>query len=46
MTAHVNLGFNQGRLRNDPYSPLKGTGNHIRHIPVTKASDYRNAKIK
>jgi len=44
-TAHANLGFNKGTLLDDPRSLLKGTGNLIRHIPVTQASDYRNPKV-
>ena len=44
-TAHVNVGFNKRTLLNDPHSLLKGTGNLIRHIPVTQASDYRNPKV-
>lgn len=45
-TAHLNLGFNKGTLLKDPHHLLQGTGNLIRHIPITKPSDYRNAKVK
>lgn len=45
-TAHLNLGFNKGTLLKDPHKLLQGTGNLIRHIPVAKAGDYRNAKVK
>lgn len=45
-THHLNLGFNKGTLLNDPHKLLTGTGNLIRHIPVTKPSDYRNTKVK
>lgn len=45
-TNHLNLGFNKGTLLKDPYKLLKGTGNLIRHIPVTAPADYRNSKIK
>jgi len=45
-TSHLNLGFNKGTLLKDPYQLLTGTGNLIRHIPVDKASDYRNKKVK
>ena len=45
-TSHVNLGFNKGTLLDDPHKLLKGTGNLIRHIPVNKAIDYRNKKVK
>jgi hypothetical protein len=45
-TAHLNLGFNKGTLLKDPHHLLQGTGNLIRHIPITQSSDYRNAKVK
>jgi hypothetical protein len=45
-TAHLNLGFNKGTLLKDPNKLLQGTGNLIRHIPITQPSDYRNAKVK
>jgi hypothetical protein len=45
-TNHVNLGFNKGTLLHDPNDLLKGTGNLIRHVPVTKPSDYRNGPVK
>lgn len=45
-TAHLNLGFNKGRLLKDPHKLLHGTGNLIRHIPVTKPGDFRNNKVK
>lgn len=45
-TNHLNLGFNKGTLLNDPYGLLTGTGNLIRHIPVTSPADYRNKKVK
>lgn len=41
-TVHLNLGFNKGALLPDPQGLLKGTGNLIRHIPVTRPEDYRN----
>jgi hypothetical protein len=43
---HVNLGFNNGTLIDDPLKLLTGTGNLIRHIPITKSDDYRNPKVK
>lgn len=43
---HLNLGFNKGTLLNDPHQLLKGTGNLIRHIPVSIPSDYRNEKVE
>jgi hypothetical protein len=45
-TNHLNLGFNKGTLLKDPHKLLTGTGNLIRHIDVTKTSDYRNPKVK
>ena len=44
-TNHLNLGFNKGTLLKDEHKLLKGTGNLIRHIPVTQKSDYRNPKV-
>ncbi len=45
-TNHLNLGFNKGTLITDPHKLLKGTGNLIRHIPITAPADYRNKKVK
>lgn len=45
-TAHLNLGFNKGTLLKDPHKLLQGTGNLIRHIPISKPSDHRNEKVK
>ncbi len=45
-TNHLNLGFNKGTRLKDPNKLLTGTGNLIRHIDVTKKSDYRNPKVK
>ena len=45
-TNHLNLGFNKGTLISDPHKLLTGTGNLIRHIPVTATTDYRNKKVK
>lgn len=43
---HFNLGFNKGTLLKDPHKLLTGTGNLIRHIDITKKTDYRNPKVK
>lgn len=43
---HMNLGFNRGTLLKDPNKLLTGTGNLIRHIDVSKPSDYKNDKVK
>lgn len=45
-TNHLNLGFNKGTILEDPHKLLSGTGNLIRHIPVTIPTDYRNKKVK
>lgn len=45
-TGHLNLGFNKGTKLQDPHELLQGTGQLIRHIPITKPGDYRNAKVK
>jgi hypothetical protein len=45
-TGHLNLGFNKGTLLKDPDRLLTGTGNLIRHIPISQKSDYRNSKVK
>ncbi len=45
-TKHLNLGFNKGTLLKDPNKLLEGTGKWIRHIPIVKKSDYRNANLK
>lgn len=45
-TKHLNLGFNKGTLLHDPHRLLTGTGNLIRHIPVSTPADYRNKKVK
>ncbi len=45
-TNHLNLGFNKGTLLKDKDKLLTGTGSLIRHIDVTKKSDYRNPKVK
>ena len=45
-TNHLNLGFNKGTLLHDPHRLLQGTGNLIRHIPVSSPADYRNKQVK
>ena len=45
-TNHLNLGFNKGTLIKDPHKLLSGTGNLIRHIPLSTPADYRNKKVK
>jgi hypothetical protein len=43
---HLNLGFNKGTLLKDPHRLLTGTGNLIRHIDISRPTDYRNTKVK
>ncbi len=45
-TNHLNLGFNKGTLIKDPHKLQMGTGNLIRHIPISAMTDYRNKKVK
>jgi hypothetical protein len=45
-TNHLNLGFNKGTLIKDPHQLLTGTGNLIRHIPISVPSDYKNKRVK
>lgn len=45
-TNHMNLGFNKGTLLKDQQGLLKGTGNLIRHIPVSHPADYRNVQVE
>ncbi len=45
-TNHLNLGFNKGTLLNDPFKLLNGTGNLIRHIPISAPEEYRNPKVR
>jgi len=43
---HLDLGFNYGRLLDDPLQLLRGTGKLIRHIPITDLKDFQNDGIK
>jgi hypothetical protein len=45
-TNHLNLDFDKGTLLDNPHKLLLGTGNLIRHIPVSAAADYKNKKVK
>lgn len=44
-SKHMNLGFSRGTLLDDKHNLLIGTGKYMRHLPITKASDYRNDKV-
>jgi hypothetical protein len=39
--THVNLGFNNGALLEDPHRLLAGTGKRIRHIRVASKQDLK-----
>ena len=43
---HLNLAFSKGTLLKDPHKLLQGTGKLMRHIPIKKIADYRNAAVK
>lgn len=45
-TNHLNLGFNKGTLLEDEHNLLIGTGNLIRHIPITTENDYSNKRVE
>lgn len=45
-SKHLNLGFHKGTLLDDPSEVLQGTGKLIRHIPITRQTDYRNAIVE
>ncbi|QSE98664.1 DUF1801 domain-containing protein [Fulvivirga lutea] len=45
-TNHLNLGFNKGTVLNDCDNLLVGIGKLMRHVPIQKPEDYRNAQIK
>ncbi len=45
-TSHLNLGFIKGTLLPDPNKKLEGSGKLMRHIPISKVSDYRNPEVK
>lgn len=45
-SRHLNLGFNKGTLIHDPNKLLQGTGKLMRHIPIGKKEDYRNAQVE
>jgi hypothetical protein len=40
------LGFNKGTVLLNPRKLLTGTGRLIRHIDISKSSDYRNPDVK
>lgn len=45
-TNHLNLGFNEGALLEDPHNLLRGTGKAIRHLEVKTSADYRKDEVR
>lgn len=45
-TKHVNLGFNEGAVLEDPKGILQGSGNQIRHIKVKTSEDIQQPIIR
>lgn len=44
-SEHVNLGFNQGGILDDPLGILEGTGNRIRHVSFHSRSETKGKWI-
>ena len=45
-SQHVNLGFNQGALLDDPRDVLKGNGKRIRHLTIEAPEDLARPEIR
>lgn len=45
-SQHVNLGFNQGALLDDPRDVLKGNGKRIRHLTIKSPEDLTRPEIR
>lgn len=45
-TQHVNLGFNQGSLLDDPRGILKGSGKLVRHLTIKTQDDLARPEIR
>ena len=43
---HVNLGFNEGAMLDDPKGILQGNGNRVRHITIKSESDLARPEIR
>jgi len=43
---HVNLGFNDGAMLDDPKRILLGDGKHIRHITIKTADDIARPELR
>lgn len=45
-SRHVNLGFNDGAILDDPKGILEGAGNRIRHISIKTPEDIKRPEIR
>lgn len=45
-SKHVNLGFNDGAMLPDPKGILLGSGNRIRHLPITTRDDLKRPELR
>ena len=45
-SKHVNLGFNDGAMLEDPKGILQGSGNRIRHITIKTPDDLKRREIR
>ena len=45
-SKHVNLGFNDGAMLDDPRGILQGSGNQIRHISIKSPADLKRPEIR
>jgi Domain of unknown function (DU1801) len=45
-SKHVNLGFNDGAMLDDPKGILQGSGNRIRHIAIRALNDLKRPEIR
>ena len=43
---HVNLGFNDGAVLDDPKGILLGNGNRIRHISIKTPEDLKRPELR
>lgn len=46
LRGHVNLGFYQGALLEDPKGLLEGTGKSLRHVKVRRGADANGAALR
>jgi len=45
-SKHVNLGFNDGAMLDDPKGILQGNGNRIRHITIRALDELKRPEIR